>query len=200
MSWEPDYITVAELKSFLRIEDEVDDLEIGAAITAASRVIDEATSRQFGVVAAAEERTYDLDWDRELGLWVAEIDDLMTTTDLVVTVSGSAVASSDYLLLPRNAAAEGRPWEELGVQSGTSPTIGAGPLTVLVEGIWGWTSCPTVIKQAAKLQASRVFKRRDSPFGVAGSPDLGNELRLLAKVDADVEVMIRKFRRNAMVA
>lgn len=196
MAWEPDYVTLAEAKSYLRIDDDVDNLEIGLAVTAASRAIDDATSRQFGKTAAVEQRTYDLEWDRELGLLVAVIDDLMTTTGLVVTVDGAAVTSTNYVLLDRNAAQRGVPWELLGLRSGTAPSLGTGPPTVLVTATWGWTAVPDTIVTATLVQMHRFFKRRESPFGVAGSPDMGSELRLLAKVDADVAVMVRKFNRN----
>jgi hypothetical protein len=49
---------------------------------------------------------------------------------------------------------------------------------------------PPTIKLATQLQASRWLKRRDAPFGIAGSPELGSELRLLAKLDPDVEVLL----------
>lgn len=49
---------------------------------------------------------------------------------------------------------------------------------------------PKPVSIATKLQASRWYKRRDAPFGVAGSPELGSELRLLPKLDPDVEVLL----------
>jgi hypothetical protein len=67
---------------------------------------------------------------------------------------------------------------------------------VQVTATWGWTAVPATIKKATLLQASRFYKRRDAPFGVAGSPDMGSEMRLLAKVDPDVEVMLGDYRRK----
>lgn len=52
---------------------------------------------------------------------------------------------------------------------------------------------PPTITAACLLQASRFWKRRDAPFGIAGSPVLGNEMRLLAKLDPDVEVMLWNY-------
>lgn len=194
MAWQPDYISGAELKSYLRIDDLVDDVEIGFAVTAASRSIDQATNRQFGLVAALEERTYEACWSRRHGLYRVRIDDLMTEVGLVVTAAGSATSS--YRLDPRNAAARGRPWTRLYTTDVTPDPLGSGPPTVLVEASWGWSAVPDEIKEATLLQASRLFSRRNAPFGVAGSPDAGSELRLLAKVDPDVEVTVRPFRRD----
>lgn len=193
MAWKPDYVNKQDLKSYLRIDDEVDDLEIGLAITSASRAIDHYTNRQFGVVASAEERTYEVRWSRKHGKWKARIDDLSTATGLTVTVSGAAV--TNYTLLPRNASEVGVPFTEILLVSATTSTDG-GPSTVLMDGVWGWTAVPDTVKSACLLQATRFFKRKSSPFGVAGSPDFGSELRLLSKIDPDVEAMLREYRRD----
>lgn len=196
MAWAPAYVDESELRAYLRISDPVDDPEISLAVEAASRAIDHATNRQFGLVAAAEARTYETWWSPRRGLYVADIDDLMTTDNLVVTVSSSPVASSAYELTPANAAAKGRPWTRIGLRSVTPAALGAGPDTVAITAEWGWSAVPDTIKQATLIQASRVFARQRSPFGVAGSPELGNELRLLAKVDPDVAVLLQNYRRD----
>lgn len=194
MPWAPDYATDSELKSFLRIGDAVDDPELSLAITAASRAIDHYCNRQFGVLAAAEERTYEMRWSRRHGKWLADIDDLSTTAGLTVTVSGSAV--TNYTLLPRNAEALGRPYDRILSPSATASTDG-GPRTVLIDGVWGWASVPDTIKNACLAQANRIHKAgRDAPLGVAGSVEFGSELRLLPKMHAEVEQMLRPFRRN----
>jgi len=54
-------------------------------------------------------------------------------------------------------------------------------------------------KVATVLQANRLLKRRHAPFGVAGSPELGSELRLLARVDPDVAVSLRGLGRMRAV-
>lgn len=193
MVWAPDYATTAELKAYQRIDDAVDDAQLALAITAASRAIDQHTSRQFGVVAAPEERFYTAAYDSRRGRWVIEIDDLMTAAGLVVTVEAGAV---DVLAKqPANAAAKGRPWTRLVVapESTTQPNCEEDGVSVTAT--WGWTAVPATIKQAALLQASRLFTRRDAPFGVAGSPELGSELRLLAKVDPDVAVVLGPYVR-----
>lgn len=188
MTWAPDYCSTPELKDILNIGDGDDDTAIGNAIAAASRAIDRAANRQFGVVDVAEAREYETRWDRRRSVYVVETDDLMTDTGLVITDSnGNVVANSDIKLYPRNAPQKGRPWEWFTLSSATSE------LTVVAS--WGWTSIPTTIVEAATLQAERFFKRKDAPFGVAGSPDQGSEMRLLAKVDPDVEVMVGAYKR-----
>ncbi len=197
MAWAPDYITLAAFKRYVRIgaADALDDAELALAITAASRALDRETNRQFGIVeGAAEARTYTAEWKSRRGVYVVEIDDLQTLTDFVVTVNGQAV--TDYTLLPLNAAQEGKPYERLHIRTATtSNNDGLGP-TIDAAAFWGWTAVPTLAEQATSVQANRFLKRRESPLGIAGSPDLGNELRLLAKMDPDVAVMVAALRRN----
>jgi hypothetical protein len=190
--WAPDYATDEDLRDYLRIPDLDDDPALGLANTAASRAIDEACNRQFGQVAAVQERFYPPWPDYERGYWCLDIDDLMTATGLVVDVDGTPVAT--FLLEPRNAAAKGRPWERL-VFTADSEALPSSCAEVSVVAKWGWSAIPDTVKNANLLQAARFFKRQDAPFGVAGSPDQGSEMRLLARVDPDVKVMLANYVR-----
>lgn len=200
MSWAPDYATLTEAKNFVRVSDTDDDVEIQLALTAASRAVDRATNRQFGQSAAPEDRFYTAVWDRKLRRWVIRIDDLMTVSGLTVhyDTDGSgdyADMIDDFQLRPVNAAAEGRPWTEIVVRPTSTTTPGNAESGVEVHGTFGWSSVPATIKSATLLQASRFLSRRDSPFGVAGSPDTGSEMRLLPKLDPDVALQVRPYYR-----
>lgn len=199
MAWAPDYITDDELADWLRIGDSLDDAEIALAITAASRAVDNLCNRQFGKADAAEERVYPATPRADRGVWVAVIDDVMTTTDLTVDLDGDVI--TDYILEPRNAAALGVPWTRLviGRDSAVQPTSTDYEITVSANP-WGWSAIPDPVQLATRLQASRFLIRRDSPYGVAGSPDQGNEMRLLARLDPDVAMMLPgKYRRPRKV-
>ena len=187
MAWAPPYVEVVDLAEFVRITDADDDTQLGLAVAAASRAIDRLCRRQFGLVAAPEVRRYRVRY-RE-GCLVAVIDDLMTTVGLLV--DGLAVTGPE--LTPLNASADGRPWTALEIDSAAVDDRGR----VSITAQWGWTTVPDTVKEACLLQASRVFARRGAPFGVAGSPDSGSEIRLLAKVDPDVAVMLEDYRRKA---
>jgi hypothetical protein len=197
MAWKPDYATTAELKAFARITHTDSDAQVAIAVTAASRAIDEHCNRQFGIVATAEERLYTAQARTDRGRWVVDIDDLMTTTALVVEVAGDALTG--YTLEPRNAAAEGKPWTRLVVDEDATVLPAGDEYEIAITASWGWTAVPTAVKQATLLQGSRFLSRRDSPYGVAGSPDIGSELRLLARVDPDVAVALRGFTRPRAV-
>lgn len=201
MAWKPDYVTDTELKSYVRIGDDQDDAEIAIAITAASRAIDRACGRQFGKVDTAVVRYYTPYYHGVLLRNVVDIDDLYSITGLEVDIDAAGDSSYGTALdaftpRPLNAAADGRPWTQIAV--GPNATVSMPLVTdcVRVSGLFGWTAVPGAVKQACLLQASRFFSRRNSPFGVAGSPENGSELRLLAKVDPDVEVALMDYKRT----
>lgn len=193
MAWAPDYVTTADLKAYLRISDTDDDARVALAITAASRAVDRAVNRQFGLVAAPEERTYTARWEKGRCRWVVEIDDLMTVTGLTITTTAGEI--DGYALQPGNAEFESVPWTRFVVHPDSAVLPDATEDGVTVTAKYGWTTVPVAVQQATLLQASRFFKRQDAPFGVAGSPDLGSELRLLAAVDPDVKVVLGPYTR-----
>jgi hypothetical protein len=184
MAWEPDYVGEEEFDEYLRLDDDIDDSETSGAVAAASRAIDTHCRRQFGLVDEPQTRRYVAYSDGHGTL--LRIDDLMSVTGLLV--DGDAVV--DPCLRPLNADVKNRPWTHLRV----SATAGS---LVAVTALWGWTDIPATVVEATKLQAHRVLMRRDSPYGVAGSAESGTEMRLLAKLDPDVAVMLRGFRRTA---
>lgn len=192
--WAPDYAELEAVKDYLRIDeaDTDDDVHISSAIAAASRAIDRHCRRQFGKVAMPELRTYTAG-PRGYGA-VVMVDDLMDLTGLVLQVNGADVAADRWW--PRNAPQNGVPWTRVYLPRGTSCRADS----VEITASWGWESIPAAVAEAATLQASRIAKRRDSPFGVAGSPEIGSELRLLAKVDPDVAVMLAGYVRRGGVA
>ncbi len=201
MAWAPDYVTTAELKTVMGISDSADDASLALAISAASRAVDRYTNRQFGIVAAAETREYTAEWDRRRfgafgsGRWIVRHDDISSpaVTGLAATVAAGSI--DVYALKPANAADASRPYEYMVIDpTSTHRPIGSED-EVSITARWGWNAVPDAVKQATTIQALRFFKRKDAPFGVAGSPDLGSELRLLAKVDPDVAVILGPFTR-----
>lgn len=195
--WAPDYITLPQAKATERIGDTADDAELAVDITSASRAIDDHCNRQFGKVDAPEERAYTAWYDYDRRLWRVDIDDLQTTAGLVVTIGGVAVTG--YTLGPANAVKKGKAWEELVIASDAEAQPTGEEDEVLATAPWGWTSVPVTVTKACRLQTSRFAARRESPYGVVGSPQQGSELRLLTRVDPDVAVALRGYRRTRKV-
>lgn len=190
MAWEPDYVTPAELSAYLRTNLVEDAALIAVWATTASRAVDTFCHRQFGNVAL-EAREYSTTYHRHIGCYVAEIDDLQNLTGLeVLDEDGNEI--TDYSLTPVNAVQKGKPYERIAVEV-------CGLLTI--SAAWGWTAVPSPVKNATFIQGSRFAARRDSPFGVAGSPEDGSEVRLLASLDPDLKTALgKKYRREVWAA
>lgn len=195
------YATLDELKVFVGIPalDEQDDATLTLALDSASAQIDAFCDRTFTADAEVTSRLY----RAELG-GVITVDPISTLTGLVVETDDDGDGTfettwdtSDYRVEPINAAALGEPWTRI-IALGTRwfPRLRYRP-GVRVTATYGWPggAAPAPVKQAALIQASRLWKRKDAPFGVAGSVEFGSEVRLLAKLDPDVESLLRPYRR-----
>ncbi|HZO67757.1 MAG TPA: phage gp6-like head-tail connector protein [Kribbellaceae bacterium] len=196
MVWKPDYVTLAELRDYAtRTAEVVDDAYLAIAATAASRAVDRHTGRQFGKVDAAQARRYTARWDRRRRRWVVEIDDLFSAAGLTVAVEAGPV--DVFELEPTNALLDGKVYERLIVEpeSVNQPTGRTENEVTATTDKWGWSAFPAAVKQATLLQGSRLSWRRDAPAGVAGSPDQGSEIRLLARLDPDVSVALGDYVR-----
>ncbi|KXK61955.1 hypothetical protein AWW66_10975 [Micromonospora rosaria] len=195
MPWAPDYLSAEDAAEYIRMSSTSstpDEADLETWCTAASRAIDKKTNRQFGQVDTATARTYrrPAAFDVVSGLWLLEVDDVQDPTGL--TVGGVPLATSGAVLLPDEAPERGRPYERIGF-----PDWPDSP--VVVSARWGWSAVPAGVVGAAKLQVSRWSARRDSPYGVAGSPSDGSELRLLARLDPDVATTLAGLSRRRRV-
>lgn len=199
--WAPDYASATELAAFVRVPDGADESQMELAIAAASRAIDRATGRQFGKVDAPEARAYTARFSFQRNRWMVAVDDVMESSGLTVKFDedGDETYAADitaFGLRPANAHRAARPWEQIVVHPTSAVLPTDAESAVQVTATWGWTAVPDAVKEACLLQASRLIARRDSPYGVAGSPEMGAELRLLAKVDPDVDVVLSDYKRR----
>jgi hypothetical protein len=195
------YCTLAELKASLNITDSVDDTALEAAIEAASRMIDDYTERFFyvnGSVGSPVTRYY-----TALDPYTINIDDITTVSEVATDDNfdrtfGTVWSTTDYMVEPINNPIKSFPYNRvLAIGSYIFPY--QLPQSVRIKGVWGFSAIPDQINMATLIQSSRLFGRRQSPFGIAGSPEMGT-VRLYSRLDADVEVLLRPFRKNGGLA
>lgn len=195
------YCTLAELKASLAITDSVDDTPLEAAVTAASRMIDDYTGRFFYADGTTQSPVYRYYTPEDA--YILPVDDFVSITQIATDDNfnqtyESVWTTADFLTEPINNPRRGWPYSRiLAVGSYVFPYFL--PQAVRVRGVWGWSATPSEINMATLIQASRLFVRRQSPFGIAGTPDLGT-VRLSAKLDADVEALVRPFRKQNGIA
>ena len=187
------YATLADVKASLKITDNLDDSLLEIAVESASRLIDGYTGRYFYNGGTAT-RNY-----AAADSWMVYIDDVQSVSEVATTDevgnSYTVWTANDYQLEPLNGLSGGiaQPYTSIrAVKQYVWPFL-ADRALVKITGVWGWASIPMAVKQATILQASRIFKRNDSPLGVAGFGDMG-VVRVGARLDPDVQHLVDPYR------
>lgn len=186
------YCSLNDIKASARITDNVDDALLELAVESASRLIDAYTQRTFYNAGTATRLFVPQD------NYVTEIDDLITITKLETGDDFEVTwAAKDYQLEPLNGVVDGvtgHPATRIRAIDDYLFDLEDGEATVKVTGTWGWSAVPTAVKQATVIQAARIFKRNDSPLGIAGFGDMG-AIRVGVQLDPDVKHLIDNFRK-----
>lgn len=187
-----EYATLTDLKTQVGITDSARDALLNNALAAASRAIDKKTGRRFWLDPTAVQRTFN-----PYGRTVRDqrgalllIDDIGSLDNLLVeTGSGSSwTAATGYETTPDNALLDEQAITGLLLATGT---WGTHTTRVRIAARWGWPAVPDEITQATLLQAGRLFKRKDSPDGVAGSSEWG--FMRVPNLDPDVRALIEPY-------
>jgi hypothetical protein len=181
--------------------DAARDTTIEGTIQAVSRSIDLLGPRRFWVNAADALETRYCTVKKLIGglFWLP--DDVVSITTLASDNDGDGTyevtwAATDYKLGPPNAALDGWPynyirrlplglcWLPEGIEDG-----------IKIIGRFGFPAVPAQITEACYLQSYRLYLRKTSPFGVAGSADMG-QVMVIPKLDPDIELQIQPFLRH----
>ena len=188
------YATLNQVKAALRVTDNVDDTLLEMAIESASRAIDQYTNRNFYNAGTAV-RYY-----APSNSLNVVIDDLISIVKLESMDDDEQVydttwASDDYQLEPLNGIADGfeQPYTNIRAIGDYVYQTLEGEATVKVTGVWGWAATPIQVTQATVIQASRIFKRLDSPLGII-SGEYGS-MRVGAMLDPDVRQLVDSLRK-----
>lgn len=190
------YCTLAQIKAAARISDSVDDTLLEMAVESASRAIDGHAARYFYSSGTAT-RYYAAE-----DSFIVQIDDISSTALTLQTSSGgdgvfdTTFAVGDYQLEPLNGNVDGLavPYTRIRAVENYLFPVEAEQALVKLTAVFGWASVPIAITQACIIQASRIFKRLDSPLGVAGFGDLG-AISVTRDIDPDVAQLVAPYRR-----
>jgi hypothetical protein len=199
------YATLAQVKAALRIPsaDTVDDALLSMAVESASRLIDAYANRTFITIGTATRyyATHDP--------YVVEIDDARNIIEVQSSSSEDGIYDITWDLTPHTGDIQPEPINDYigGLVWPFTRLRAIGdyvfPIdretTVKVTAVFGWPTIPATVKQACVIQSMRLFKRLDSPLGVAGFGDAGI-LRVSRGLDPDVAQLIEGYRRFQGVA
>jgi hypothetical protein len=183
------YASLLELKQYLAIADQANDVDLERALDAASRKIDGECGRVFGLLTAQTRLYY------PESAWAVRTPDLVAVTTLKTDPDGdqtfaTTLSVADYELWPLN---EGR-YQEIRIRPSADDAFTPGRY-VQVVGSFGCVvdgAAPVEVRQSALLLASRLYKRAEAPFGVLQNTDLGQYTRL-SQSDPDVVAMLRPW-------
>jgi hypothetical protein len=104
--------------------------------------------------------------------------------------------STDYMLRPYNALAEGLPYRSLFIDqlNGSKWIWYKFPQAVKITAKWGWSEeVPHVIAEACIVQCARWFKRGQQAFQDAGAVTELMQMRYLKKIDPEVEMLLSRM-------
>lgn len=193
------YATLSEAKARLGIpvSDTADDSIIENIVEAASRRIDRYCNRQF-FQNVGQVRYYSAASDV-----LVFIDDCVSisavSSDRNLTRAwDTVIATSDVELAPLNAAVLGSPYTELRMKPLASNEFDLGLDLIKITGTWGWPAVPDMINEACLLLTSRLFRRKDSPFGVTGGGEVGQQIAIQA-VDPDIRILLDPYRKIGLI-
>ena len=176
-------------------EDTTRDSTLEQQVQAISRVIDGITGHKF--YATSESRYYTAE---RPGL--CYVDDLLEVstglyTDLNADLTYATTwATTDYLLMPFNASADGWPysWIELHPTGNYYfPTYTRG---VKITGSFGFCatgSQPDAISEACLLATEQLFKRKDAIFGVTGPAGMSFAMKVAMKGDPHLMALLEPY-------
>lgn len=189
------YATVAQLKTRLGISDTTDDTTLGMILSGVCRAIDTHCGQRFWRDATATTRYYTAEHDDD----TLFIEPLVSVTSIATDTAydgtyATTWATTDYRLMPVNAAADGWPYTWIQTKPYGAYDFLRHEAGVKIVGIFGWPAVPDAVAEAALLWSERLYKRKDAPFGVLAFPEAG-EMRLLEKMDPDVVTLLKPYVR-----
>jgi len=191
------YVTVEEFKTWIVLSDGIDNTTITDALTTASRAIDTFCNTHFWQTTAGTTRLFDTCDPMRL-----RINDAAAVTQIATDRNADGVfevvwAGTDFQLLPLNPAAapEQLPFTEVRAVGALTfpPAVVKRTGLIQVTGTWGWPAVPEAIRQATRLTANRLVKRRSSPEGVSGFDEFG-VVRISTRDDPDAVRLLTPYR------
>ncbi len=198
------YATRTELQQRLGITTltSSDEVRIDAAVEAASRAIDahcagyadalmfvlNSSTTSTRTYYAADPYTVVVDVFTSAGSVVLATDDDDDGTAEITW------ASTDYVLEPLNAAALGKPFRTIRAVESRNFPQGLRP-GVSLTAVFGYgTVVPAPVKEATLIKAARIYRRADTPEGIATGESFG-AIRISSREDPDVLMLLAPYRR-----
>lgn len=167
------YATLADLRSWLSIDDSWDDGTLAATLSAAESAVEAHCGQMFSSVTATRLFVP----DDALVLYLAQ-SPVAVSAGLSISMDAdnngtyeTSVLSTSWLLEPLNGLGPtgetGWPYTRIRLVDGTSWVASEwGRPTVQITGQWGWAAVPEAVRQATLIGAAWLWSQKASPTGV----------------------------------
>jgi hypothetical protein len=191
MPLETAYATIVDLKARLDITSADSDGMLGQLLDAASRQVDGWCGRVFSSGTGTRRVTAD-----SADLLILP-DDLHSMSAIAMDWDADQAHEYPWALTDVDLQPYPGPYQIVRPRRGLAfPTHRYG---IEITGVWGFgLTVPDAIREATLLQAARLYKRKDAPFGIAGTADHG-QLQTISRVDPDVNELIAPYIRHGLV-
>jgi hypothetical protein len=182
------YVSRADFKAVLDITSTDEDDWIDVCIAAASKAIERRSGwPTFWKTSTVVTRTLDVTGRvvpvRSSGWSYNKI----LLRDGIASAAGFLVSGfSSPVLMPEDAISDGTPADAIRLPAGAG--FGSDG-TIRVTAVFGWPEVPADITWAAQMQANRLYRRKGSPEGIAGSAEWG--LTRIPALDPDVLAILK---------
>lgn len=201
------YCQPEEVQERLGIDDSQDQAVVTAVCEAASRQIDGWCGRRFYQDTTVVVREFyaqtpylcDLLDQPDEG----PATEISTTTGLIVktdtaldgTFATTLTISTDFILLPRNAAADSRGFSEIVLADNyTFPKPANMRAGVQVTAKFGWPSIPADVTEACIVQAAQLFSNKDAVFGAVALGD-SSAMYLRSTLNVQAKALLAPYQK-----
>jgi len=173
------------------------DATLESIIEASSRLIDKYCARQF--YSSTSTRYYETNnTDEVFTDDILSVSTLKTDQDGDGTYETAWTENTHFYLYPYNSVADGKPFTRV-IRTETGGYEFPATIRKCIEiyGSFGYcttANLPKVIKEACILQSIKLFKRKDAPFGIAGTNQFG-VITNVPELDPDIKMLLDSYRR-----
>lgn len=208
------YATLAQVRAEIapyQASDTTDDPLIELSVEAASRQIDQVLGYRLWQDADVVAREFYADGsccDLYEQPWMTPKAGISTLTGLIVktdteydgTFATTLTINTDFTVWPPNAGDETETcFTQLLALDASFPASFPSPSNglpgVQITARFGWSAVPDWATKACIVQATQLFKAKDTPFGVASFGDVGGGLRVREALNPIAAALVKPHAR-----
>lgn len=189
---EPRYVDVSEMFDRVNVADNRDADLMKGALVAAEIEVDTYCGRSFDRQGNKDARYF-----RARSPRFVRIDDTIDIATVEVGYNTRAGSFTTFAGEYVNWDCNGGSIDMLEADSSSWPHP-KGWVKVTPTTSWGWTAVPGNVAEAVKIQALKLYRRKDAPEGVLGFEGAG-VVKISRGLDSDSLTLLRGWRRREMV-